>query len=29
VFFRYDDTNPEAESQEYIDALAENVRWMG
>lgn len=29
VYFRYDDTNPEAESQEYIDALAENVRWLG
>lgn len=29
TFFRYDDTNPEAESQEYIQALAANVRWLG
>jgi len=29
VFFRYDDTNPEAESKEYIDSIAEFVRWMG
>jgi glutaminyl-tRNA synthetase len=27
--FRYDDTNPDAESQEYIDNQAENVAWMG
>ena len=27
--FRYDDTNPEAESQEFIDNLAENVKWLG
>lgn len=26
---RYDDTNPEAESQEYIDKIKENVLWMG
>lgn len=26
---RYDDTNPEAESQEYIDKIKENVEWMG
>ena len=26
---RYDDTNPEGESQEYADALAEAVRWLG
>jgi len=29
VIFRYDDTNPEAESKEFIDALADNVAWMG
>jgi len=29
TIFRYDDTNPDAESQEYIDNQAENVRWMG
>lgn len=27
--FRYDDTNPEAESQEYIDSLREDVSWLG
>jgi len=26
---RYDDTNPEAEEQEYIDAIEEDVRWLG
>ena len=26
---RYDDTNPEAESQEFVDALADAVRWLG
>ena len=26
---RYDDTNPEAESQEFIDKIKENVLWMG
>jgi glutaminyl-tRNA synthetase len=29
TIFRYDDTNPEAESQEYIDSQADNVSWMG
>ena len=29
TFFRYDDTNPEAESQEYIDSLREDVHWLG
>uniref|UniRef100_M4BBL4 glutamine--tRNA ligase n=1 Tax=Hyaloperonospora arabidopsidis (strain Emoy2) TaxID=559515 RepID=M4BBL4_HYAAE len=29
TFFRYDDTNPEAESSEYIAAIAQNVRWLG
>ena len=26
---RFDDTNPEKESQEYIDAIQEDVRWLG
>ena len=26
---RYDDTNTEAEEQEYIDAIEEDVRWLG
>ncbi|MDZ7781821.1 MAG: glutamine--tRNA ligase/YqeY domain fusion protein [Halioglobus sp.] len=26
---RYDDTNPEKESQEYIDAIQEDIRWLG
>jgi len=25
---RFDDTNPEKESQEYIDAIEEDVRWL-
>ena len=33
IFFssrrRYDDTNPDAEAQEYIDSQAENVHWLG
>jgi glutaminyl-tRNA synthetase len=29
VTFRYDDTNPEVESQEYIDKLAQAVEWLG
>jgi glutaminyl-tRNA synthetase len=29
VTFRYDDTNPEAESQEFIDSIARSVKWMG
>mmetsp|Transcript_16345 Transcript_16345/g.31743 ORF Transcript_16345/g.31743 Transcript_16345/m.31743 type:complete len:726 (-) Transcript_16345:237-2414(-) len=28
-YLRFDDTNPEAEKQEYIDAIIDNVRWMG
>lgn len=28
-YLRYDDTNPEKESQEFIDNILENVRWMG
>jgi glutaminyl-tRNA synthetase len=26
---RFDDTNPERESQEYIDSIIEDVRWLG
>lgn len=26
---RFDDTNPEKENQEYIDAIIEDVRWLG
>ncbi len=26
---RMDDTNPEAEDQEYVDAIMEDVRWLG
>lgn len=26
---RFDDTNPEKENQEYIDAIKEDVRWLG
>ncbi len=26
---RFDDTNPEKESQEYIDSIQEDVRWLG
>jgi glutaminyl-tRNA synthetase len=29
TIFRFDDTNPEAESQEYIDSLTQDVAWMG
>ncbi|KAK7196449.1 glutaminyl-tRNA synthetase [Novymonas esmeraldas] len=28
-YLRYDDTNPEAEDQVYIDAIMEMVEWMG
>jgi glutaminyl-tRNA synthetase len=26
---RFDDTNPTAEKQEYIDAIIENLNWLG
>ncbi len=26
---RFDDTNPEKESQEYVDAITESVKWLG
>jgi glutaminyl-tRNA synthetase len=29
TIFRFDDTNPEAESVEYIDNIREDVSWMG
>jgi tRNA synthetases class I (E and Q), catalytic domain len=29
TIFRYDDTNPEAESTEYIQSLREDVDWLG
>mmetsp|Transcript_24643 Transcript_24643/g.60491 ORF Transcript_24643/g.60491 Transcript_24643/m.60491 type:complete len:695 (-) Transcript_24643:122-2206(-) len=29
TIFRYDDTNPDAESKEYIDSLKRDVAWLG
>ncbi|MFG1490732.1 glutamate--tRNA ligase family protein, partial [Oceanospirillum sp. HFRX-1_2] len=26
---RFDDTNPEKESQEYIDSIKDDVQWLG
>lgn len=28
-YLRFDDTNPEAESIEYIESIKDNVKWMG
>ena len=27
--FRFDDTNPEKESQEYVDSISDAVKWLG
>jgi len=29
TFMRFDDTNPEKEEQEYIDAILKDVKWLG
>ena len=29
VNLRFDDTNPTAEKQEYVDAIKENITWLG
>ncbi len=29
TFMRFDDTNPEKEEQEYIDAILADVKWLG
>lgn len=29
TYLRYDDTNPEKENQEYIDSIADTVKWLG
>ena len=29
TFMRFDDTNPEKEEQEYIDAIQKDVQWLG
>lgn len=29
TYLRYDDTNPEAEEQMFIDAIKDNVEWLG
>ncbi len=29
TIFRYDDTNPEAESKEYIESIREDIEWLG
>ena len=29
TYLRFDDTNPEAESQEFIDAIIDMVQWHG
>ena len=29
TYLRLDDTNPEAESSEFVDSIGETVRWLG
>merc|ERR1719281_2403013 len=29
TYMRFDDTNPEKEEQEYIDAIMKDVKWLG
>ncbi len=29
VILRWDDTNPEAEKQEFVDAIEEGIKWLG
>ena len=29
VNLRFDDTNPEAEEQEFVDSIREDVKWLG
>ncbi len=29
TYLRYDDTNPEKETKEFIDMIKENVKWLG
>lgn len=29
TYLRFDDTNPYAEEQEYIDNIIDNVKWLG
>jgi len=29
TIFRYDDTNPEAETEEYVDSLRRDLEWLG
>lgn len=29
TYLRFDDTNPDAETKEFIDNIKENVKWMG
>ena len=29
VFLRFDDTNPEAEEQEFVDAIKKDISWLG
>ena len=29
TYLRFDDTNPEKESQEYIDSIINSVSWLG